>query len=198
MSGGAATIPIYAEAIRGNIVLTRLLALCPMLAVSVSAATAATLGMLTLGVMAAAGLTVSTLRGLIPLGVRLPIFLLVVAALVAAADVGMEALAPQMHRELGIFLPLIMTNCAVLARLEVFASKQPPGSALADGAITGLGMLAVIVLLAVVREWLGTGGIAPILAARGGWLPSALSPAGGFMIFGLLIAAARKLKITTA
>lgn len=193
----AAVIPIQQiaddAARRNNVVFVRLLALCPMLAVSVSATAAAVLGALTMAVMAVSGAAVAALRRAVPESVRLPVFMLLVAALVAACDIFTEALAPEMHRRLGIFLPLITTNCAVLARLEVFARRNRPAAAFIDGAASGFGMLAALVVLAAARELLG-----------GAWfsenpvLVSAVLPAGGFMIFGLMIAAARKLKLPAA
>ena len=180
-----------------NVVIVRMLALCPMLAVSVSVSAAAVLGALTLTVMAASGFVVAGVRKWTPDGVRLPVFLLVVAALVAVADMGMEAHAPEMHRQLGIFLPLIITNCAVLARLEIFAKNNTPVAAFMDGVASGAGMLAAIVILAAAREWLATGGIAPFFNGSP-VLSSAALPAGGFMLFGLMLAAARKLKLPVA
>lgn len=197
----AAVIPLHRVAAdsfaRDNVVLVRLLSLCPMLAVSVSVSAAATLGALTLAVMAVSGFCVSLLRKAIPDGVRLPVFLLLVATLVAAADLATEAYAPDMHRRLGIFLPLIITNCAVLARLEVFARRNAPAAAMLDGAASGGGMLAAIVALAAVREFLATGGISPFFSGAPVLL-SAQLPAVGFMLFGLLIAAARALKLPAA
>ena len=175
------TIRIVADgAVGNNAVTVQMLALCPMLAVSVSISAAAVLGALTAVVMAAAGFLIAAIRAAIPHAARLPIFLVVVAALVGALDILLEALAFDTHRRLGVFLPLIITNCAVLARLEVFASRQPPWSALADGAATGAGMLAVIVLLAVLRTSAAEAGAA-----------SALLPVGGFVIFALMLAAFR-------
>ena len=197
----AAVIPLQQVAAdsfgRGNVAIVRLLALCPMLAVSVSVSAAATLGALTLTVMALAGFCVSLLRNIAPEGVRLPIFLLLVASIVAAADMTTEAFAPDMHSRLGIFLPLIITNCAVLARLEVFARRHSPLAAMTDGIASGGGMLAAIVLLATMRELLATGGIAPFFSGVP-LLSSAALPAGGFFLFGLMIAAARALKIPAA
>lgn len=197
----AAVIPLHRVAAdsfaRDNVVLVRLLSLCPMLAVSVSVSAAATLGALTLAVMAVSGFCVALLRRAIPDGVRLPVFLLLVATLVAAADLATEAYAPDMHRRLGIFLPLIITNCAVLARLEVFARRNAPAAAMLDGAASGGGMLAAIVALAAARELLATGGISPFFSGAPVLL-SAQLPAVGFMLFGLLIAAARALKLPAA
>ena len=186
---------VAATAVRENVVTVRLLALCPMLAVSVSVTSAATLGLLTMLVMTLAAVLVATIRGITPTAVRLPIFLTLVAMLVAVADICLEALMPQQHRALGIFLPLIITNCAVLARLEMFASRQPPLAAAVDGVVSGGGMTAILLALAAGRELLAYGGI-------GGWfslgfyngIPSALSPAGGFILFALMLAALRLLR----
>ena len=193
----AAVIPLSVVATKAlrqdHVVMVRLLALCPMLAVSNSVVAAATLGALTMLIMASTGGAVGTLRQLIPHGVRLPIFLLIVGVFVALADMFMEATAPAMHRRLGIFLPLIITNCAVLARLEVFAQHRPPLAAAIDGAASGFGMLAAIVLLAAIRELLATGGISPWFVGAP-ILSAAAHPVGGFMLFGLMLAAARKLR----
>lgn len=186
-------------AARKNVVTVRLLALCPMLAVSVSTSAALTLGLLTTGVMSVAGAVVAAIRTGVPASVRLPVFLVIVATLVAVADIVAAAQAPDMRRQLGIFLPLIVTNCAVLARLELFAARNPPLAAAADGIASGLGMTAALVLLAVVRELTGSGQIAgwQIFPAGSVGIPLALLPAGGFILFGLLLAAARKFNIAT-
>lgn len=185
--------------LRENVVTVRLLALCPMLAVSVSLTAAMTLGVLTLTVMALAGFCVSWVRVYVPSAVRLPIFLIIVATFVATADICLEASFADMHRQLGVFLPLIVTNCAVLARLEVFASRQPPLAAFVDGLMSGIGMLAAIMVLAAVREFLGKGGIAPFFhIADWPTFPIALLPAGGFILFGLLIVLFRRLGLVNA
>lgn len=177
---------------RENVVTVHLLALCPMLAVSVSVTAAAALGGLTTAVMAVAGGMVAAGRRWTPDAVRLPVLLIVVAALVAVVDVGMAVGAPALHRELGIFLPLIVTNCAVLARLEVFARRQPVWAAVADGVGSGVGMTAALVGLAVAREGLGTGGLGGLGGlGEGAWFagaPLALMPAGGFVLFGVMLA----------
>ena len=190
----SAVIPIHEIAARGlrhdNVVTIRLLALCPMLAVSVQVQSAAILGALTMAVMAVAGAAISSIRHITPDGVRLPVFLLLVAILVAAADMGLEAAAPHSHRQLGIFLPLIITNCAVLARLELFARRQPPLAAFVDGVGCGCGLWGAIVLLAAAREYLATGGIAPWFSGTP-LISAAALPVGGFMLFALLLATAR-------
>ncbi len=185
-------------ALRENAVAVRMLALCPMLAVTVSFSASFVLGLLTAAVMTAAGAVVSVLRGTVPLAVRLPVFLIIVASLVGAADVFAAAFFPDLHRRLDIFLPLIVTNCAVLARLELFARREPPLAAAADGFFTGLGMTVALCVLALAREFLGSGGIAPLPPLLDfAPLPSALLPAAGFVLFGFFIALLRLCKIKT-
>ena len=178
-----------------NVITVRLLALCPMLAVSVSLAASLTLALITALVMALSGAAVALVRKQTPDAVRLPVFLIIVAALVGIADVVVAAFAPELHRRLDIFLPLVITNCAVLARLELFARRAPPLSAAVDGLFAGLGMLLALGLLAFVRELLGSGevlGFGAVFVSAP--LPSALLPAAGFMLFGLFIALLRFIK----
>ena len=198
----AAVIPLREiaanAAARDNVVAVRMLALCPMLAVSVSFAASLTLALLTAAVMAMSGACVALIRNATPDAVRLPVFLIVVAALVGAADVVVAAWSPELHRHMDIFLPLIITNCAVLARLELFARRNTVFASAADGLFAGLGMACVLCLLALARELLGRGVFA---SAWQVWqtapLPSALLPAAGFMMFGLFIAMLRAMKVKT-
>ena len=173
-----------------NVVTVRLLALCPMLAVTVSVQSAMLLGVLTAAVMAVAGALVSLTRRWVPDSARLPVFLLIVAAAVAAADTLVAAYAYDAHQQLGIFLPLIITNCAVLARLELFAFHQSPLRSAADGLFSGGGMLLALTALATARELLAHGAVFGVAIADGG-SPIALLPVGGFIIFGLMLAAIR-------
>ena len=177
-----------------NVITVRLLALCPMLAVSVSLAASLTLALIT-ALVILSGAAVALVRKQTPDAVRLPVFLIIVAALVGIADVVVAAFAPELHRRLDIFLPLVITNCAVLARLELFARRAPPLAAAVDGLFAGLGMLLALGLLAFVRELLGSGevlGFGAVFVSAP--LPSALLPAAGFMLFGLFIALLRFIK----
>ncbi|MCH9758255.1 MAG: electron transport complex subunit RsxE [Proteobacteria bacterium] len=195
----SAVFPIAtAAALQQNVVTVRLLALCPMLAVSVSVSAALTLGVLTTLVMMSTGTVVALLRHQVPDAVRLPVLLLLTASAVVLLDLAMAAEAANMHRQLGIFLPLIITNCAVLARLELFARKQQPLAAAIDGAASGIGMTAVLVLLAFLREFFATGAVATfqLFPASSGFVAAGL-PAGGFILFGLLLAVINKLKKRT-
>ncbi|MGI9337842.1 MAG: Rnf-Nqr domain containing protein [Gammaproteobacteria bacterium] len=200
----AAARPVYRlrdittrAALRDNVATVRMLALCPMLAVSVSLGASATLGLITALVMAISGAAVALVRGQTPDAVRLPVFLVIVAAIVGAADVIVAAASPEMHRRLDIYLPLVITNCAVLARLELFARNNPPVAAAVDGLFAGLGMAVVLCALAFLREGLGRGEVLG-LAFASPPLPSALLPAAGFMLFGLFIALLRLIKQPSA
>ena len=198
----AAVIPLRelaaTAAARDNVVTVRMLALCPMLAVSVSFAASLTLALLTAMVMTLSGAAVAMIRNVTPDAVRLPVFLIVVASLVGAADVLVAAWSPELHRRLDIFLPLIITNCAVLARLELFARRNTAFASAADGLFAGLGMACVLCSLALIRELLGRGVFASAwLVWQTAPLPSALLPAAGFMMFGLFIALLRAAKVKT-
>ena len=178
-----------------------MLGLCPMLAVSTSFAAAVALGVVTMLVMAIAGTAVSLTRRLVPEPVRLPFFMIAVSTVVTLADLLLARHFFALSERLGIFLPLVITNCVVLARMEICAYRSPPGKALADALWCGLGLTLAIAVLALVRTafangvpnfdlWLLTGG-APNHDAKGYWnLPFPLTPAGGFIAFGLLAACA--------
>lgn len=175
--------------LKKNIISFHLLMLCPMLAVSVSVKSAVLLSLLTLMVMTVAGVVIAWLRQYILEMVRIPIFLIIVATLVALVDITVEAFLYDKHQQLGIFLPLIITNCGVLARLEVFASKQSPKAAAIDGCFTGIGMLLALTLLAFLREFIGTGKIEGLISTplfTG--IPLAILPAGGFFLFAFILA----------
>ncbi|MBF8221775.1 electron transport complex subunit E [Halomonas sp. 328] len=140
-----------------NPALVQLLGLCPLLAVSASVVNALGLALATLGVLMGSNLAVSLIRHRVPAAVRLPAFVMIIAAFVTCADLLMAAYAYELHRVLGIFIPLIVTNCAILGRADAFAARQPPLPALLDGLMMGLGFGAVLVLLGAIRELFGQG-----------------------------------------
>jgi electron transport complex protein RnfE len=156
--------------------LVQLLGLCPLLAVSNSVASAFGLGVATLAVLLASNLFAALAGPLLPREVRLAVFVVVIAAAVTTVELSMAAWWPGLHASLGIFLPLIVTNCLVLARAEAFASRASPSRALADGLGMGLGFLAALLLLGATRELLGH----RLLIAR--------LPPGAFVLLGLLLA----------
>ena len=184
-----------------NAVLGQMLGLCSLLAISNTAVNAISLGLATILVMGMASLIVSTLRGLIPYEIRIPVFILIIAALVTVVDMAMNAWLHELYLVLGIFIPLIVTNCIVLARVEAFAAKNPPGAAAFDGVMMGIGFVWVIGLLGAIREFVGQGtlfaGIDMVIPGLSAIqvLPEdypgfliAILPPGAFFVLGLMIA----------
>lgn len=137
----------------------QLLGLCPTLAVTTSAVNGLSLGFATALVMAAANGSVSPVRKFVPNEIRVPVFILVIAALVTVIDLSINAFAHPLHKVLGIFIPLIVVNCIVLARVESFAAKNPPLPSMLDGFMMGSGLMLVLGLLGAIRELVGKGTI---------------------------------------
>jgi electron transport complex protein RnfE len=156
--------------------LAQLLGLCPLLAVSRSAAAGLGLGLATLFVLTATNGLVAALRRWIDARVRLPSLVLVMAGFVTAVDQVFKAAWFDLYLDVGLFVPLIVTNCLILARAETFASRSPVLPALADGMAHGLGFALLLVAMGLIRETLGTG------------LLIALLPPGALFLLGLLVA----------
>jgi Na+-translocating ferredoxin:NAD+ oxidoreductase subunit E len=140
-----------------NSSLSQLLGLCPLLAVTTTAVNGVMLSLATIIVMAIANIAVASLRNFIPHEIRIPVFILIVASLVTVVDLLFNANLHELYIVLGIFIPLIVTNCIVLARVEAFAAKNPPLQSTLDGISMGLGMLWTLALLGAMRELLGSG-----------------------------------------
>jgi electron transport complex protein RnfE len=140
-----------------NAGVVQLLGLCPTLAVTTTAVNGLSLGIATALVMAAANGSVSPVRKFIPSEIRVPVFILVIAALVTVIDLSINAFAHPLHKVLGIFIPLIVVNCIVLARVESFAVKNSPAPSILDGFMMGSGLALVLGLLGAMREILGKG-----------------------------------------
>jgi len=135
----------------------QLLGLCPTLAVTTTAVNGLSLGLATALVMAASNGAVSPVRRFIPNEIRVPVFILVIAALVTVIDLSINAFAHPLHKVLGIFIPLIVVNCIVLARVESFAAKNAPVPSVLDGFMMGTGLALVLTLLGAMRELIGKG-----------------------------------------
>ena len=186
-----------------NIVFGQLLALCPLLAVTGTATNGLGMGLATLAVLVMSGLAVSLLRRVITPEIRIPAFVLIIASIVTVVDMMLNAWAHDLHRVLGLFIPLIVTNCAILGRAEAFASRQAPVAATFDGLMMGLGFTIALVVLGATREVLGSGTLfanASLLLGPGfGFLETTLLPdyagflllilpPGGFIMLGILLA----------
>lgn len=142
---------------RNNAALVQLLGLCPLLAVTTTVVNGLTLGLATAGVVTATNTVISLMRrALVPV-VRIPLFVLIIASLVTCVDLLTNALLFELHEILGLFIPLIITNCAILAQAETVASRQPVLVSAASGLATGLGFLVVLVTLGALREAVGNG-----------------------------------------
>ncbi|WP_417580290.1 electron transport complex subunit E [Nitrincola sp.] len=186
-----------------NPALVQLLGLCPLLAVTGSVVNAIGLGLATTVVLVGSNLTVSLFRHQVPEAVRLPIFVMIIAAFVTAIELLMQALTYELYLILGIFIPLIVTNCAIMGRADAFASRNSVPAAVTDGLMMGIGFTLVLMLLGAMREALGAGTLFSNMHllfgdfARGwqitliedyrGFLFAALPP-GAFVGMGLLIA----------
>ncbi|MCB1943333.1 MAG: electron transport complex subunit E, partial [Candidatus Accumulibacter sp.] len=140
-----------------NSSLIQILGLCPLLAVTTTLVNGVMLSLATIIVMAVANVAVASLRNLIPHEIRIPVFILIVAALVTIVDLIFNAYFHELYLVLGIFIPLIVTNCIVLARVEAFANKNPPLQSLLDGVFMGIGLLWTLALLGGLRELIGAG-----------------------------------------
>ena len=137
--------------------LVQLLGLCPTLAMTVSLVNGFSLGVMTAVVMAAGNASVAPIRQWVPTEIRIPVFILIIAALVTIIDLSMHAYLQSLHAVLGIFIPLIVTNCIVLARVEAFAAKNPVVPSALDGFMMGFGLSLVLATLGGIREIIGKG-----------------------------------------
>jgi len=184
-----------------NTSIVQILGLCPLLAVTTNLVNGVMLSLATIIVMALSGFAVAALRNFIPHEIRIPVFILIVAALVTVVDLLFNAKLHELYNVLGIFIPLIVTNCIVLARVEAFANKNPPLQSMFDGIFMGVGMLWTLALLGGLRELIGAGtlfsgidmvfpGLQPLqlLPADYPGLLLAILPPGAFILLGCMIA----------
>jgi electron transport complex protein RnfE len=148
---------IYEGLWKNNPGFVQLLGLCPLLAVTSTVINALGLGIATTLVLMASNVSVSLIRNIVTNEIRLPVFVLVIASFVTAIEMFIKAFYYDLYLTLGIFIPLIVTNCAIIGRAEAFASKQPWDRALLDGLMMGLGFTIVLVLLGGLRELFGYG-----------------------------------------
>jgi len=173
-----------------NGVFKQMLGLCPALAVTSQAINGLAMGLATLVVIVASNGCVSGVRRWIPSSVRIPSFIVIIATFVTVVDLMMNAFAHDLHKTLGLFIPLIVVNCLVLGRADAFASKRPMSRALADGLGVGTGFTLALVALGGVRELLGFGTLFGV-SVFGADYPSCLLfvlPPGAFVVLGLMLA----------
>ena len=180
--------------------LVQLLGLCPLLAVTTSFVNGLGLGIATLLVLSCSNVLVSATRRFIRPEIRIPMYVLIISSLVTCIEMIFLAWFPDLGRSLGIFIPLIVTNCAIVARAEVFASRNPVGASLLDGVSMGSGFALLLMAIGAFRELIGQGTImsrldmlfggepsSGIVIVDGGFLLAILPP-GAFIALGLFVA----------
>ncbi|MBQ4562831.1 MAG: electron transport complex subunit E [Clostridia bacterium] len=178
-----------------NPVFVQLLGLCSMLAITTSISNAIGMGAAATAVLICSNLLISLLRKFIPKQVRIAAYVVIISGFVTAVELLIKAYLPSLDRSLGVFIPLIVVNCMILARAEAFASKNGPVASVIDGLAQGVGYTIALLVISAVREILGAGTIAGIPLFGENFKPMiiAILPPGGFIILGCLIALVNKL-----
>jgi Na+-translocating ferredoxin:NAD+ oxidoreductase subunit E len=188
---------------KNNPALVQLLGLCPLLAVSASVVNALGLGLATIVVLTGSNLAVSLIRNHVTDAVKIPVFVMIIATFTTCTELLMKAYTYELYQILGIFIPLIVTNCVILGRAEAFASKNPVIPAAMDGLMMGLGFTLVLVLIGAIREVFGSGTLLANMQllfgnVAAGWKMDILGegngllvlvlPPGAFIVVGFLVA----------
>lgn len=186
---------LYEGIITNNPVLVQLIGMCPTLATSTSLENGIGMGLAATAVLICSNVMVSLLRKIIPQKIRIASYVVIISGFVTAIEMLMKAYLPDLADSLGLFIPLIVVNCIILARAEAFASKNGPVEAAVDGLAMGLGFTFALALLSAVREILGNGTIYGIPVFGEGFQPATLMimPVGGFLALGFIIAAFQKI-----
>ena len=176
--------------IKENPTFVQLLGMCPTLAVTTSAMNGIGMGLATTAVLVCSNMAISLLRKVIPSQVRIPAFVVVISTFVTIVGMLMEAYVPDLFKSLGLFIPLIVVNCIILARAEAFASKNGVIDSAFDGIGMGLGFTLALLILGSVREVLGNGSIFGASIMGSAYQPAIIMilPPGGFLTLGLLLA----------
>jgi len=176
--------------IKDNPVFVQMLGMCPTLAVTTSAVNGLGMGMATTAVLTAANVVISLMRKFIPDKIRIPAFIVVIASFVTIVGMMMEGYVPALFSALGLFIPLIVVNCVILARAEAFAFKNGVVASLLDGLGMGLGFTLALTILGAVRELFGAGSVFGFSVFGAAYKPALIMilPPGAFLALGLLLA----------
>lgn len=195
---------IFCEGIiTNNPIFVQLLGMCPTLATTTSVSNAIGMGFAVIVVLAFSNLFISLLRKYIPKQIRIAAYIVIISGFVTMVELLIKAFFPAIDAALGLFIPLIVVNCVILARAEAFASKNGPIESFLDGIATGIGFMLALVCIAAVRELLGTGALFASSDGTGGirifgdWFSPAtifLMPTGAFLTLGFIIALVQKLR----
>jgi electron transport complex protein RnfE len=176
--------------ITSNPVFRLMLGTCPTLAVTTAAINGIAMGAAVIFVLVCSNVLVSLLRNIIPDKVRIPAFVVIIATFVTIVQMVMRKFVPDLYDALGIFLPLIVVNCVILARAEAFASLNPVADSALDGLSMGVGFMISLTIMGMVRELLGAGSFfgIPISGVEDITMTVFILPAGGFITYGMLLA----------
>lgn len=179
-----------------NPVLVQLLGMCPTLALTTQVSNAIGMGLAATVVLICSNLLISLLRHIIPKQVRIAAYIVIISGFVTAVELLMKAYFFDLYQSLGIFLSLIVVNCIILARAEAYASKNKPLPSILDGVASGLGFTFALIIMAVIREVIGSGTILGYDITFGVYEPAMMiaQPAGAFITLGFIIAAVQKIK----
>ncbi len=184
---------ILSGIVKNNPSFVLMLGMCPTLATTTSAVNGAGMGAATMAVLILSNIVISLIKGVIPSKVRIPAYIVVIAAFVTIVELLMKAYLPELSKSLGVFIPLIVVNCIILGRAEGFAAKNGVVDSALDGIGTGLGFTLALTLTGAVREMLGSGAIfGHKFIAGDGMLIFVLAP-GAFLVLGYLMVAFNKL-----
>ncbi|WP_458863788.1 electron transport complex subunit RsxE [Acidaminobacterium chupaoyuni] len=186
---------LFEGVITNNPVLVQLIGMCPTLAVTTSLKNGIGMGLAATAVLICSNAAISLLRKWIPSKVRIAAYITLIAGFVTAIDLLMQAYLPDLSNSLGLFIPLIVVNCIILARAEAFASKNPVLPSMIDGLSMGLGFTFALCILSTIREILGSGSLLGHSLFGAGFQPIMVMilPAGGFLTLGFVIAAFQKI-----
>ena len=179
-----------------NPTFSQVLGMCPTLAVTTSAINGLGMGLATTAVLILSNFVISLLRKVIPSKIRIPAYIVVIASFVTVVGMLMKAYVPALDAALGLFIPLIVVNCIILARAESFASKNGPVASIGDGIGMGLGFAMALTILGSVREILGNGSIFGMSMFGANCQPALIMilPPGAFLALGMILALINKIK----
>lgn len=205
---------VFLDGLRdNNVIFVQSLALCPTMAVTSTATNGLGMGVATTVVLVLANIAISALRRLISDAVRIPVFIVIIATLVTLVDMALNAWLHELYKVLGLFIALIVVNCAILGRAESFASREPVVASLVDGIASGLGFTLALVAIGGVREVLGSGtlfaGASLLLGPAFAFMEITvveeyrgvllmILPPGGFLVLGFLMGVWRRLEARRA
>ena len=177
--------------IKENPTFVQLLGMCPTLAVTTSVTNGIGMGLSATAVLVASNVVISLCRRFIPNKIRIASYIVIIAGFVSAIEMLLKAFFPDISKSLGLFIPLIVVNCIILARAEAFASKNTVGNSALDGLGIGLGFTAALTIISAIRELLGNGTLLGFSVFGSGFSPATILilPPGAFLVLGLLIGA---------